>query len=86
LLWLERTPWISGITPVFYCFREREEVLKIFENYCGARLTRMPFRIGGLQYEIYDGSKRRSTPLQHFLPKVDEYESCSPTIVSGSPV
>jgi len=38
---------------VFYCFREREEALNIFEKYCGARLTRTPSH-RGLQYETYD--------------------------------
>ena len=46
---------IGALTPLFYCLREREEVLKIFEKYCGARLTTHAFRIGGLQYEAYDG-------------------------------
>ena len=55
LLWLGTHALdIGAITPVFLCFREREEVLKIFENYCGARLTTHAFRIGGLQYETYD--------------------------------
>src|SRR5216684_3428741 len=30
---------IGAITPLFYTFRDREEILKIFEKYCGARLT-----------------------------------------------
>ena len=56
LLWLGTHALdIGAITPVFYCFREREEALKIFEKYCGARLTTHAFRIGGLQYETYDG-------------------------------
>jgi NADH-quinone oxidoreductase subunit D len=56
LLWLGTHALdIGAITPVFYCLREREEVLKIFEKYCGARLTTHAFRIGGLQYETYDG-------------------------------
>ena len=55
LLWLGTHALdIGAITPVFLCFREREDVLKIFENYCGARLTTHAFRIGGLQYETYD--------------------------------
>lgn len=55
LLWLGTHALdIGAITPVFLCFLEREEVLKIFENYCGARLTTHAFRIGGLQYETYD--------------------------------
>src|SRR5271169_6384929 len=27
---------IGALTPLFYCLREREEILKIFEKYCGA--------------------------------------------------
>ncbi|MGP8245559.1 MAG: NADH-quinone oxidoreductase subunit D [Bryobacteraceae bacterium] len=66
---------IGAITPVFYCFREREEALKIFENYCGARLTTHAFRIGGLQYETYDGFEKEVLAFcDMFLPKVDEYE------------
>ncbi|HTZ49561.1 MAG TPA: NADH-quinone oxidoreductase subunit D [Verrucomicrobiae bacterium] len=49
---------IGALTPLFYCFREREEILKIFEKYCGARLTTHAFRIGGLQYESYDGFEK----------------------------
>jgi NADH-quinone oxidoreductase subunit D len=49
---------IGALTPLFYCFREREEILKIFEKYCGARMTTHAFRIGGLQYEAYDGLEK----------------------------
>ena len=56
LLWLGTHALdIGALTPLFYCMREREEILKIFEKYCGARLTTHAFRIGGLQYESYDG-------------------------------
>ena len=66
---------IGAITPVFYCLREREEALKIIENYCGARLTTHAFRIGGLQYETYDGFERECEAFcDWFAPKVDEYE------------
>ena len=76
LLWLGTHALdIGAITPVFYCLREREEALKIFENYCGARLTTHAFRIGGLQYETYDGFEREiKTFCDMFLPRVDEYE------------
>jgi NADH-quinone oxidoreductase subunit D len=66
---------IGAITPVFYCFREREEALGIFEKYCGARLTTHAFRIGGLQYDTYEGFERDVKAFcDMFLPKVDEYE------------
>ena len=66
---------IGAMTPVFYTFREREEILKIFEEYCGARLTTHAFRIGGLQYDLYDGFERDVVKFcDYFLPKIDEYE------------
>jgi NADH-quinone oxidoreductase subunit D len=77
LLWLGTHALdIGALTPVFYCFREREEILKIFEKYCGARLTTHAFRIGGLQYETYDGFEHDVKRFcDDFAGKVDEYET-----------
>ena len=82
LLWLGTHALdLGAITPLFYTFREREEILKIFENYCGARLTTHAFRIGGLQYETYDGFEEQVTRFcNYFPPKVDEYE----TLLTGN--
>ena len=83
LLWLGTHALdIGALTPVFYCFREREENLKIFEKYCGARLTTHAFRIGGLQYETYDGfeeetgvsatiSRTALTNTKRCLPRIE---------------
>jgi len=66
---------IGAITPLFYCMREREEALNIFEKYCGARLTTHAFRIGGLQYETYDGFEQEVKAFcEMMLPRIDEYE------------
>jgi len=66
---------IGAMTPLFYTFRDREEILKIFEKYCGARLTTHAFRIGGCQYEAYDGMEQEVLTFCDFLlPKIDEYE------------
>ena len=77
LLWLGTHALdIGALTPLFYTFREREEILKIFENYCGARLTTHAFRIGGLQYETYDGFEAQVKAFCDDLPgKIDEYEA-----------
>ena len=77
LLWLGTHALdIGALTPVFYCFREREEILKIFEKYCGARLTTHAFRIGGLQYETYDGFEEDTKRFcNDFSKKIDEYET-----------
>jgi NADH-quinone oxidoreductase subunit D len=66
---------IGAMTPLFYTFRDREEILKIFEKYCGARLTTHAFRIGGCQYETYDGFERDVKRFVDTVPaKIDEYE------------
>jgi NADH-quinone oxidoreductase subunit D len=66
---------IGAITPLFYTFRDREEILKIYEKYCGARLTTHAFRIGGCQYETYDGFETDVKKFVTFVtPKIDEYE------------
>ena len=66
---------IGAITPLFYAFRDREEILRIFEKYCGARLTTHAFRIGGCIYEAYDGFEEDVKKYcTFFLPKLDEYE------------
>ncbi|HXE75464.1 MAG TPA: NADH-quinone oxidoreductase subunit D [Candidatus Xenobia bacterium] len=76
LLWLGTHALdIGAITPLFYTFREREEILKIYEKYCGARLTTHAFRIGGLQYETYDGFEQDVKEFcRDFNHRVDEYE------------
>lgn len=76
LLWLGTHALdIGAITPLFYTMREREDILKIFENYCGARLTTHAFRIGGLQYELYDGFEAETKHFcDSFEHRLDEYE------------
>ncbi len=82
LLWLGTHALDAGaITPLFYTMREREEILKIFENYCGARLTTHAFRIGGLQYQLYDGFEEQVQAfIDDFPAKLDEYE----TLLTGN--
>ncbi|MCS7185131.1 MAG: NADH-quinone oxidoreductase subunit D, partial [bacterium] len=45
---------IGAFTPFLYAFgRERENIIRIFEKLCGARLTYNYVRIGGVMYDIY---------------------------------
>src|SRR3954454_20809071 len=76
LLWLGTHALdVGAITPLFYTMREREEILNIYEKYCGARLTTHAFRIGGLPRDIYDGFQDDVLRFcDYFIPKVDEYE------------
>jgi NADH-quinone oxidoreductase subunit D len=76
LLWLGTHALdIGAITPLFYVMREREYILNIYEKYCGARLTTHAFRIGGLQYDLYEGFEQECREFcDLFVPKIDEYE------------
>ena len=43
---------IGAITPFLYCFRDREYILDMFEDLCGARLTYNYLRIGGVSQDL----------------------------------
>jgi NADH-quinone oxidoreductase subunit D len=77
LLWLgTHAIDIGAVTVLLYCFREREEILKIFEDFIGARLTAHAFRIGGLWWDVYpEFEKRVRDFLKIFPTRVDEYET-----------
>jgi NADH-quinone oxidoreductase subunit D len=84
LLWLgTHAIDLGAISPLLYCMREREEVLKIFEQYCGARLTTHAFRIGGLQYEIYDGFEAQ---VQRFLKRFRDQVKEWHDLLTGNPI
>ena len=76
LLWLGTHALDIGAMTVFlYAFREREEILSMFEAFCGARLTTTAFRIGGLREDIPPGFEKQVRAFQaRFLDCLDEYE------------
>ncbi len=77
LLWLGTAALdLGALTPLFYVMREREDIMNIFEAYCGARLTTHAFRVGGLQYDVYEGMEKQVKDFCKILPsKIDEYEA-----------
>jgi len=77
LLWLGTHAMdIGAVTVLLYCFREREEILKIFEDFIGARLTAHAFRIGGLWWDAYPEFEKRARDFLKILPgRIDEYET-----------
>jgi NADH-quinone oxidoreductase subunit D len=76
LVWLGTHAIDIGAMSVFlYCFREREDILRIFEMYSGQRMMTSYFRIGGLALEPPRGWQQRvRTFIETFPSKVDEYE------------
>ena len=66
---------IGAVTPLFYAFRDREDILNVFEKYCGARLTTHAFRIGGCRWDAYEGFAKEVLHICDDLgPKIDEYK------------
>ena len=77
LVWLGTHAIDLGAMSVFlYCFREREEILKIFELVSGQRMMTSYFRIGGLAVEPPPGWL---DPVKRFLAvypsRINEYET-----------
>jgi NADH-quinone oxidoreductase subunit D len=76
LVWLGTHAIDLGAMSVFlYSFREREEIMKIFEYVSGQRMMTSYFRIGGLALEPPPGWMDRVRRVTDSLPgHIDEYE------------
>ena len=76
LVWLGTHALDIGAMSVFlYCFREREDILRIFEMFSGQRMMTSYFRIGGLALEPPRGWQERVKKFIDIFPsRVDEYE------------
>ncbi len=74
---------IGAMTVFFYCFREREKVLSIYDQVCGARMTASYFRVGGLAMDIPEGLLDRCQTFVDEMPAhADEYEK----LLSKNPI
>jgi len=76
LVWLGTHALDIGAMSVFlYCFREREDILRIFEMFSGQRMMTSYFRIGGLALEPPRGWHQRVKKFIDVFPsRIDEYE------------
>ena len=77
LVWLGTHALDIGAASVFlYCFREREELLGIFEMASGQRMMTSYFRVGGLALPPPLGFFDRVRKfLSYFPERIDEYEA-----------
>jgi NADH dehydrogenase I D subunit len=73
----------TGFALLMYAFREREEILDLFEMVCGARLTTSYLRVGGVSADLPPAFIPRLRELLDFLVgRFDEYER----MLDNSPV
>lgn len=74
---------IGAMSVYFYCFREREEIMKLFEMFSGQRMMTSYIRIGGLALEPPRGWEKAVKKLLDRLPKaIDEFEN----LLSSNPI
>ncbi|MBZ5662374.1 MAG: NADH-quinone oxidoreductase subunit D [Acidobacteriia bacterium] len=76
LVWLGSHAIDLGAMSVFlYCFREREEILNIFEMFSGQRMMTSYFRIGGVAVEPPPGWQKAVERILDLMPgRIQEYE------------
>jgi NADH-quinone oxidoreductase subunit D len=84
LVWLGTHAMDIGALTVFlYTFREREDILRIFEHVAGQRMMTSYFRIGGLSMEPpLDFFDRVQAFIKTFPEKIDEYSN----LLTGNPI
>ncbi len=74
---------IGAMSVFLYCFREREEILRLFEAVSGQRMMTSYIRVGGLALEPPLGFFDRVRKLMDLFPgRIDEYEN----LLTGNPI
>jgi NADH-quinone oxidoreductase subunit D len=74
---------IGAMTVLLYCFREREDILRLFEAVSGQRMMTSYFRVGGVALEPPLGFFDRVREFADRFPaRVDEYED----LLTGNPI
>jgi len=77
LVWLgTQAVDLGSLSALFYCFREREALLDLFEEISGARMMTSFIRPGGLANDLTKKFLRKCDELLTAMPAhIDEYES-----------
>lgn len=66
---------VGATTPFLFSFREREDILDLFETVCGARLTYNYYRIGGVSNDLPPGFVEKTRSFLEVLKKAaKDYE------------
>jgi len=67
---------LGTFSPFLYAFREREKILDLFEEVCGARLTYSYLTVGGATADLPTGWLQKCSDfLDQFEPMIAEYHT-----------
>jgi NADH-quinone oxidoreductase subunit D len=86
LVWLATSGLeLGAVSMMLYGFREREQILDIFEAATGLRMNHAYVRIGGVLMDLPDGGMERIGDFLQMMPgRIDEYERLLTKNRSGS--
>jgi NADH-quinone oxidoreductase subunit D len=84
LVWLGTHAMDIGALTIFlYCWREREDIMRIYENVSGQRMMTSYFRIGGLALEPPLDFYKQVQDFLNIMPaRIDQYEN----LLTGNPI
>jgi NADH-quinone oxidoreductase subunit D len=84
LLWLATTGLeLGAISIMLYGWREREEILRIFEMVTGLRMNHAYIRVGGLAMDLPEGATDKVREFLNLMPgRLAEYEE----LLTGNPI
>jgi NADH-quinone oxidoreductase subunit D len=74
---------MGALSPFLYAFKDREKIVDLFNELCGARLTYFYMRVGGVKWDAPEGWIQK---VRDFVPymreKIDEYD----VLVTGNEI
>ena len=74
---------IGAMSPFLYAFRDRETIINLFNELCGARLTYFYMRVGGVKWDAPEGWIDKVKDFVSYMKeKMEEYED----LVSGNEI
>jgi NADH-quinone oxidoreductase subunit D len=74
---------LGAMTPIFYAFREREQIQDMMESATGARMHHSYCRVGGLKDDLPHGFLKRSAEMVKIMRKrISEFE----TLIMGNEI
>lgn len=74
---------IGAMTPFLYAFREREMIVNMLNELCGARLTFNYMRVGGVKWDAPDGWIKK---VEEFIPYMREQLEGYHELVTGNEI
>jgi len=74
---------IGAMSPFLFAFRDREIIIELFNELCGARLTYFYMRVGGVKWDAPDGWIQK---VRDFVPYMRERLKLYDDLVSGNEI